>query len=140
MGENPLNSLASCSRYLAEILAHPMVVRSTVAVWSDSPFTGTAEGEVWFRDGMRPRMREEIDFDACLITAYGYEVYRGDNRVYWYDDFPHPGDGTLAATFPHHKHVPPDIKRHRVPAPGLSFTLPNLAIIVNEIIDTSDSA
>jgi hypothetical protein len=42
-------------------------------------------------------------------------------------------DPTLAATHPHHKHVPPDIKHNRIPAPGLSFTLPNLPVLIDEI-------
>lgn len=78
-------------------------------------------------------MREELDFDAELITSYGYEVYRSEERLYWYDDFPHPNDMTLASTFPHHKHVPPDIKRNRIPAPEMSFIRPNLLIVVQEI-------
>jgi hypothetical protein len=39
----------------------------------------------------------------------------------------------LASTHPHHKHLPPDIKHHRVPAPGLSFTEPNLPFLIREI-------
>ncbi len=34
---------------------------------------------------------------------------------------------------PHHKHVPPDIKRNRIPAPALSFTRPNLPLLIEEI-------
>jgi Family of unknown function (DUF6516) len=117
MSENPLQSLAGYSRFIAELLDRSTVQRSTVAVWSASPYTGIAEGEVFFSHGFRLRLREELDFAAGLITAYGYEVYEGEERLYWYDDFPHPHDPTVAATFPHHKHVPPDMKRNRVPAP-----------------------
>lgn len=78
-------------------------------------------------------MRAEVDLDARLITSYGYEVYRGDDRLYWYDDFPHPNDPTLASTQPHHKHVPPDIKHNRVPAANMSFTTPNLPALIQEI-------
>jgi hypothetical protein len=60
-------------------------------------------------------------------------VYQGEERLYWYDDFPHPHDSALASTFPHHKHVPPDIKRNRTPAPALSFTSPNLLFLIREI-------
>jgi hypothetical protein len=74
-----------------------------------------------------------LDFEAGLITAYGYEVYQGEEKLYWYDDFPHPNDRTLAATFPHHKHIPPDIKHNRIPAPGLSFTQPNLPFLIGGI-------
>jgi hypothetical protein len=106
MSESPLKSLAEYSRFMAESLSRPDVTSSTVTVWSDSPWTGIAEGEVFFGGGIRLRMREELDFDAGLITAYGYEVYRGEERLFWYDDFPHPADPTLASTFPHHKHIP----------------------------------
>lgn len=133
MSENPLASLAGYSRVVAELLNRPTFSRSTVVVWSDSPFTGVAEGEVFFTNGIRLRMREELDFDARLITSYGYEVYRGAERLFWYDDFPHPDDASLASTFPHHKHVPPDIRRNRVPAPNMSFTRPNLPVLLDEI-------
>jgi hypothetical protein len=39
----------------------------------------------------------------------------------------------LASAHPHHKHVPPDIKRHRISAPGLSFIRPNLPFLIEEI-------
>jgi len=95
-------------------------------------------GRSLFVHGLRLRLREELDFDAGLITAYGYEVYQGDERLFWYDDFPHPDDPELAATFPHHKHVPPDIRHHRVPAPGMSFVVPNLPRLLQEIEAIAD--
>ena len=78
-------------------------------------------------------MREEIDFDVACITSYGYEVDRQGERLFWYDDFPHPEDASLAVTFPHHKHVPPEIKRNRIPAPTISFARPNLPALIKEI-------
>jgi hypothetical protein len=133
MSDQPLKSLSDYSRFVAELLNRPPVERSTVTVWSASPYTGVAEGEVFFSNNLRLRIREELDFDAGLITAYGYEVYRETDRLYWYDDFPHPDDPTLASTFPHHKHVPPNIKRNRIPAPEISFTEPNLPVLLQEI-------
>lgn len=133
MSGQPLKSLAGYSRFLAEALAHPDVEHSTLTVWSDSPYTGIAEGDIFFTYGLRLRIREELDFEAGIIASYGYEAYRGDERLYWYDDFPHPNDSTLASTFPHHKHTPPDVKRHRVPAPEISFNRPNLPVLIREI-------
>jgi len=130
MSDNPLESLANYSRFVAELVDRPTVKRSTVIVWSDSSSTGIVEGEVIFLNDIRLRLREELDFSTCLIKSYGYEVYRRKERLYWYDDFPHPNDPTLASTHPHHKHVPPDIKRNRVPAPEMSFTRPNLPILI----------
>jgi len=135
-----LVALASYSRNIAELLDRSTVQHTTVAVWSDSPYTGVAEGEVFFIHGFRLRMREEIDFAAGLITSYGYEVYHNEERLFWYDDFPHPQDSTLTATFPHHKHVPPEIKRHRLPAHGISYKQCNLPLLINEIENLIEQA
>lgn len=48
MSEKPLHSLAVYSQCVAECLDRPTVQRSTVTVWSASPYTGIAEGEVFF--------------------------------------------------------------------------------------------
>lgn len=133
MADTSLNSLTDYSRFVTELFHRPTVVSSRVTVWSDSPYTGIAEGEVFFSNGIRLRLREELDFDAGLITSYGYEVYRGAERLYWYDDFPHPNDPNLVSTFPHHKHVPPDIKHNRIPAPEIRFNRPNLPVLIREI-------
>ncbi len=131
--ENPLKSNASYNLYLANALNRSSITHSTVGSWSDSPYTGIAEGQVFFLNNIRLRFREELDFDAGLITSYGYEVYQNEERLYWYDDFPHPNDADLALTFPHHKHVPPNIKRNRIPADKMSFTKPNILRVIEEI-------
>lgn len=139
MSSNALQSLDEYSRLVAELFDRPTVERSTVTVWSISKYTGVAEGEVFLAGGYRLRIREEIDFDAGIITAYGYEAYRGDERLYWYDDFPHPNDPALASTHPHHKHVPPDIKHNRIPASEMSFSQPNLPVLIREVEDLIQS-
>jgi len=133
MAHSPLKSLAAYSAFISGLLRGTLVKHSTVAVWSDSRYTGIAEGEVLFSNGIRLRLREDLDFDAGVITSYGYEVDRGAERLYWYDDFPHPKDRALASTHPHHKHVPPDIKHHRIPASAIRFDRPNLPTLIQEI-------
>lgn len=133
MSDNPLKSLPNYSRFIAELLNRPTVEHSTLSVWSDSPYTGIAEGDVFFINGFRLRIREELDFADGIIASYGYEVYRGGKRLYWYDDFPHPKDSSLATTHPHHKHIPPDIKHNRITAPEISFTRCNLPVLIREI-------
>jgi len=61
-------------------------------------------------------------------------------KRYWYDSQPHPSDPELASTHPHHKHMPPDIKHHRIPAPGLTFTAPNLTLVIKEICSSIHQA
>ncbi len=84
---------------------------------------------------MRLTIREKLSFSNSPgeIKGYGYEVWRGNEQMYWYDSQPHPNEPTLASTDPHHKHVPPDIKHNRVPAPGMSFREPNLPFLLAEI-------
>lgn len=68
-----------------------------------------------------------------LIDAYGYEVWRGAEKLYWYDSQPHPLEPSLQSSHPHHKHVPPDMKHNRIPAPHMSFERPNLPVLIEEI-------
>jgi hypothetical protein len=76
-----LKSLAEYSRFVSQLFNRSDVDRSTIVVWSNSPYIGTAEGEVFFQGNIRLRIREELDFDAALITSYGYEVYRDDEKL-----------------------------------------------------------
>ena len=69
-------------------------------------------------DDIRLVVRERLDFRLQIIKVYSYEVWRGKDKLYWYDSQPHPADPNLASTHPHYKHIPPDIKHNRVPAPG----------------------
>jgi hypothetical protein len=133
MIDNPLSSINAYSRFIANLLDRPGVQYSTLTAWSDSPYTGIAEGDVLFTNGLRLRVREDLDFGDRIIMSYGYEVYRGSDRLYWYDDFPHPNDPELSSSYPHHKHIPPDIKHNRIPAPEISFTRCNLPVLIKEI-------
>jgi hypothetical protein len=60
-------------------------------------------------------------------------MYQAGEKIAWYNPFGHPHIPELASTYPHHKHLPSDIKQHRVPAPGLSFEEPNLPTLIQEI-------
>jgi hypothetical protein len=92
-------------------------------------------GELYFDSGVRLVVRERLVYHRLpvVIDWYGYEVWRGNEKLYWYDSQPHPSDPALQSTDPHHKHIPPDIKHHRIPAPEMSFTQPNLPTLIREI-------
>lgn len=128
-----LKSLEAYSRYIANLVERFDIEKSTVTVWSMSKYMGISEGEFFIEGGYRLRIREEIDFAEGIIVSYGYEVYWKEERLYWYDDFPHPNDPALAETHPHHKHVPPNIKKNRIPAPNMKFERPNLETLLKEI-------
>lgn len=76
---------------------------------------------------------ELIDHDASCIRNYSYEIYQAGEKLSWYDPFAHPHIPELASTHPHHKHIQPNIKHNRVPAPGISFEQPNLPFLIQEI-------
>jgi hypothetical protein len=133
----------------------PSVRLSTLVLAPPGLDTARLAGLVAFDDDLVLCVYELLDFQQGVIAAYRYEVsrchppfvesplpeaaeycrasYPGKEKLYWYDSWPHPDDPTLAATHPHHKHVPPGIKHHRVPAPGLSFSRPNLPVLIAEI-------
>lgn len=108
---------------------------STLTVIRQASDVATVEGDLFFHNGLRLHVLEVVRFDLAppRIARYGYKVWRGNEKLYWYDSQPHPNDPALAVTHPHHKHVPPDIKHHRVPAPELSFTQPNLPLLIKEV-------
>jgi hypothetical protein len=113
---------------------HPEIVASTLRIYSTSALTAAVEGEIEFSSGLRLRVAEAIDFSSGLIRKYGYTVYRGEEKIRWYDPQPHPDAPALAVTFPHHYHQAPDIKHNRRPAPGLSFHSPNLPALIADCI------
>jgi len=115
------------------VASFPLVESSTLVIrWVDED-TRWIIGQVFFAHDIRLHVSEVINFSRRAIVSYGYEVYRGDERLYWYDSQPHPDDPSLASTHPHHKHIPPDIKHHRLLAADLSFSHPNIPFLIGEI-------
>ncbi|MEJ5308854.1 MAG: DUF6516 family protein [Anaerolineae bacterium] len=132
------------------------VVRmSTLVLTPPGLDTARLTGLLTFGQDLVLCVYEMLDFQEGIITTYRYEVsrcippfveiplpdaeiycrahYSDKRKIYWYDSWPHPNDLTLASTYPHHKHIPPDLKHHRIPAPELSFTEPNLPFLIREI-------
>jgi hypothetical protein len=92
------------------------------------------EGQVIFADDVILDVWELIDFEAGRIRSYSHEIYSAGEKLAWYDPFEHPHIPEWASTYPHHKHVLPDIKHHRLPAPGMSFEQPNVPTLIEEIV------
>jgi hypothetical protein len=113
----------------------PAITRSTLTLIRHGKGIAELRGDVEFEGAVRLGVREYLRFDLepPRLLQYSYEVWRGGEKQYWYDSQPHPDDSTLASTYPHHKHLPPDTKRHRIPAPGLGFTSLNLLFLIEEI-------
>jgi hypothetical protein len=116
----------------------PSILRSTLIVARRGRLLAELNGELAFADGYRLVVYERLSWDAgpLAIEGYSYEVWGGSDKLYWYDSQPHPNDPTLSSTDPHHKHIQPDIRHHRIPAPDLSFAAPNLPFLIQEIEST----
>ena len=133
---NPFSSLAEYELYVYTLRQRfPSILRSTLVVIRRGARFAELTGEIEVVGGFRLVVYERLSWDSgpVRIEGYSYEAWCGSEKVYWYDSQPHPHDAVLASSHPHHKHMPPDIKRHRVPAPELSFDAPNLSSLIGEL-------
>jgi len=128
-----LDSYTEYSRLVFSLLTDRATVeRHTLAVYTTSRTIGITRGQIVFHSGHVLRVFEQIDFVTHRILKYFYELsYQGES-LWWYDSMPHPDVPDLRSTHPHHKHIAPDIKHHRIAATGLSFTEPNLPKLITE--------
>jgi hypothetical protein len=111
----------------------PIIETHSLAIYTIGQTVSIVRGEIRFHSGHTLRVFEQVDFLEQRILKYSYELYLRDNQLWWYDPMPHPHVAELQSTHPHHKHVPPDIKHNRVPAPNISFTEPNLPSLIAEV-------
>jgi len=133
---NPLRSPDDYELFIYSLREQFAVIRrSTVRFVRRGATLARVVGELYFEKNVRLVVRERILYHRlpAVIDEYGYEVWQGDEKLYWYDPQPHPDDPALQSTHPHHKHVPPNMKHNRVPAPEMSFTQPNLPALIREI-------
>ena len=108
-------------RWLYAIPATYVSVRtSTLRFFTTSAATVTVAGSVFFHIGHERRVSEVVDFAAAEILDYGYEVWLGGEKLYWYDP-----QATLQRS---------DFDQHRSPAPLLTTSMCRLTskIIVSQ--------
>jgi hypothetical protein len=133
---NPLRTPEDYELFLYTLSEQfPVINRSTMTFVRMGATLARVAGEVFIQGEFRIVVRERILFDRLpmIIDWYGYEVWHEDQKLYWYDSQPHPDVPVLQSTHPHHKHISPNPKQNRIPAPDLSFTQPNLPTIIEEI-------
>lgn len=113
----------------------PTIQQSSLVLVRRGSTLARVAGEITFEHGFRLIVRERLVFGRLpvLIDSYGYEIWQDSEKLCWYDSQPHPDDPALQSTHPHHKHIPPDIKHHRIPAENMSFDRPNLQELVAEV-------
>jgi len=133
---NPLRTIEDYELFLYTLKQQfPFIRHSTLILTRRGSSLARISGELQFDRGIRLIVRERILYHRlpALIDEYGYEVWQGKEKLYWYDAQPHPDDLTLQSTYPHHKHVQPNIKNNRIPAPECRFDRPNLPMLILEI-------
>lgn len=118
---------------------YPALTSSTLVFMRRGASLARVSGELYCSNNIFLRVLERLVFDRLPLTidGYGYEVWRGEEKLYWYDSQPHPNEPSLQLNHPHHKHIPPDIKHNRIPAPNLSFNQPNLPFLIEEMLSIS---
>ncbi len=135
---NPLRTPEDYELFLYTLSEQfPVIRRSTMRFIRRGSSLARVAGELYFDQDIRLVVRERVLYHRLpmLIEWYGYEVWQGAEKLYWYDSQPHPNEPLLQSTHPHHKHIPPDIKHHRVPAVEMSFVQPNLPGLIQEVIE-----
>ena len=130
----PLDDIGSYSAFVYALAErHFFVTGSTLALAPIGATLAKLEGRIECQGGVHLEIWELVDFAARRIRTYSYEVYRQGEKVCWYDPWEHPEISALASTFPHHKHVPPNLRDHRVAAPGIRFDAPNLDTLLEDV-------
>lgn len=135
---NPFRSLREYERFVYTVRQiFPSVKNSTLVLAQRGRRTAVLRGQLIFEFGYRLTVQERLssDNDTVVIESYGYEIWHNSDKIAWYDSQPHPHVPELAVNHPHHKHVPPNMKNNRIPAPHLSFIKPNLPVLIQEIED-----
>ena len=133
---NPLRTPEDYELFLYTVIEKfPSIRYSTLIFIRKGSSLARVTGELFFDQEIRLVVRERVLYNRLpvIIDWYGYEVWQGNKKLYWYDSQPHPNDLKLQSTHPHHKHIPPNIKNNRIPAPEMSFIQPNLTKLIQEI-------
>lgn len=134
---NPFQSLRDYEEFIYTLQqSFPLIQSSSLVVVQRGKRVAVLQGELSFVYGYRIVIRERLSQDdGVVIEDYGYELWHNAEKLAWYDPQPHPNEPSLASSHPHHKHIPPNIKRNRLPAPQMSFTRPNLPVLIQEVED-----
>lgn len=138
---NPFQSLHSYEYFVYTLQQHHQhIVYSTLTIKQTGRLFAEVIGDLILGKDYRLSIYELLVLNelSLVIDAYSDEAWQNTSKLYWYDSQPHPHIPELASTDPHHKHVPPNIKRNRIPAPELSFLKPNLPFLIQELATLVD--
>lgn len=130
----PLEDIAGYSAWVYALAErHSFVTHSTLALTPIGATLAKLEGRIECAGELRVEVWELVDFSTRRIRTYSYKIYLSGGKICWYDSWPHPEIPSLATTFPHHKHILPNLREYRVAAPGIQFDAPNLDTVLEDV-------
>lgn len=102
MSVTPFFSLGLYEQFLYTLSDSSSAIQSsTLVLIRRGHSVATVRGELLFHGGVRLVVREQLlALEAVEIEDYGYEVWRDNNLLYWYDAQPHPMCLTYKAPIP----------------------------------------
>ncbi len=95
---NPFPSLRSYEDFIYALSNRfDLIIASTLVVVRRGAKEAVIAGEVRFQNAYRLTISELVDFadGQFLIRRYGYEAWRSQEKLYWYDSQPHPTNPDL---------------------------------------------
>jgi len=90
---DPLRTAEDYELFLYELSNNfPAIKHSTLTFVRRGASLARVSGELHFDHSIRLVVRERLTFDRLPITLhwYGYEVWRCEEKLYWYDPQPIP--------------------------------------------------
>lgn len=100
---NPFQSLRDYEEFIYTLpQRYLFIVSSTLVVAQRGAKFATISGEIILPEGYRLTIAELVTFDTgpLALERYGYEVWQGNEKLYWYDSQPHPDNPLLSSTHP----------------------------------------
>jgi len=98
---NPFRAPEDYELYLYTLIEKfPSIKRSTITFIRLGSTLARVAGEIYFENDVRLVVRERVLYHRLpiILDWYGYEVCRGEEKLYWYDSQPHPDDEALQST------------------------------------------
>ena len=86
MSADPLASIADYETFVYGLPeAFASIQMSTLVVVHTGPLTAVVRGEIHFGQGLALRVLEVVNARQRQIERYGYELWRADRELWWYD-------------------------------------------------------
>ena len=97
---DPLRTIGDYELFLYSLTdLFPSIRQSSLVLARRGATLARVAGEISFDCGFQLVVRERLTFDRLpvVIDSYGYEIWREEEKLCWYDSQPHPNEPILQA-------------------------------------------